>query len=87
MLLPKKGGDVAESIKQMKERGQKVDVVERFQLKEMPKMEKPDWGTYIKDYVKRVKISMEMEKTSKEKVEQFKEGATALAHHIMRNYD
>ena len=71
----------------MRERGQKIDVVERFQLKEVSKMEKPDWGTYIKDYVKRVKISMEMERTPKEKVAQFKEGATELAHHIMRYYD
>jgi|LauGreDrversion4_2_1035121.scaffolds.fasta_scaffold434281_2 hypothetical protein len=50
-------------------------------------MEKPEWGSYIKDYVKRVKISMEMEKTPKDKVQQFKDGATALAHHIMRYYD
>ena len=50
-------------------------------------MEKPDWGSYVKDYVKRVKISLEMEKAPEEKISLFKEGAIGLAHHIMKYYD
>jgi len=63
LLLTKKGGELAETTYQFRERQQKIDVVERFQLKEVvPKMEKPAWGTYIKDYVKRVKTHLERER-------------------------
>jgi hypothetical protein len=36
----------------------KIDLVERFGLKEV-KIEKPTWGTYIKMYLKRVKTKLE----------------------------
>jgi hypothetical protein len=48
-------------------------------------MEKADWGTYVKKYVKRVKRTIE-EDNKMERIAEYKEGATALAHFLMKNY-
>ena len=48
-------------------------------------MDKADWGTYVKKYVKRVKRTIE-EDNMLERIPEYKEGATALAHFLMKNY-
>lgn len=58
VLIGRDGGKPAENITDLKEKRHKIDVVERFQLREHT-MEKADWGTYIKKYVKMVKKTLE----------------------------
>ncbi len=83
-MIGRQGGLAAENIKDLKSLGHKIDVVERFQLNEVT-MEKADWGTYVKKYVKRVKRTIE-EDNNNERIPDYKEGATALAHFLMKNY-
>ena len=60
VLIGRDGGLAAESVAELKQRGHKIDVVERFQLREVT-MEKVDWGTYVKKYVKKVKKTLEQD--------------------------
>jgi len=48
-------------------------------------LEKVDWGTYVKKYVKKIKKTLEQDNQN-ERIPAFKEGATALAHFLMKNY-
>ena len=60
VLIGRDGGLAAENLPDLKQKGHKIDLVERFQLREL-KMEKNDWGTYIKKYVKKVKKTLEQD--------------------------
>ena len=84
VLLGRDGGMAAESIQELKQKGQKIDVIERFQLKEVS-LEKVDWGTYIKKYVKKILKTLKQD-NQHERIPAFKEGATALAFFLMNNY-